>query len=1033
MTTYARKQFAGSLFEAGADTRQVNLVVDEILGDQIIATFTDGDTTPSVAVPNALFMTANTGATTISDLDDGFSGQIVTVVFGDANTTVDFTASGLVGNGGADWTPSANDSMRCVYDGTDWYCAISQAGGGSGVSVSGTPADGQVAVWTAADTIEGDSDFTWTDTTGALSIGHATGPSGLIINADSGGAGAGTDRNAYVQFLSDTSTFQLEAVIGHTRVSDQDALANTLFAADPGDFTIHHVGYSGTGFAIGALGRTKLRIDSTSVYWHAYFSPTTRYVRWQDSGTSGEEWHWDFTSFDDWRIQGLTDGMYLDGSLWMEEKAAAAADTATYGQIWVEDDVANRLKFTNDAGADWPLQSVHEAEYAYSSTVTAGDPGAYTLRFDSITIGSIANMYIDDLSLSEDWDWVLSNLADGDIISIKSAIDAADYIIASVNGTPTDGTGYWTVPLTLIHTGTIFTDGDPLRIEVQWFSQGGSGDVTKVGTPVDNQVGVWTGDGTIEGHAGFTYDSSTRTLSLLDGTYTDYISFQHDGVDANIDTAGADKIHITGTNYLDVEDGAELRVFEATNTNYTRISTIGSTLGHLYTTASYLELTATTGIRTAASKPFYVRGGSFLVQDGSATEYIQFAHDGTDVNITHSASTVDWNITGINGFNVVNYNFDVDQTVGVGQDNYVLTYDNTSGLISLEAATGGTPTDITVANEATDTTCFPLFVTAATGDLGPKSNAGLTFDSSTSNLSSTLIAGITSTDLVDKSDTETVSGSWTFSANPVIENALPYLYMRDTNATADEGNWIITAANDNFGIATATDAAPGTVAATIMQIQRSGTAGTNIVWDANTFILSDSTSLRIRGATSTHYVNFDHDDTDLNITAALTTDINLTGITAINAGTVDADFDAITATSYGGITEANLVDKSATETISGAWTHSGATVCSTSLNAVPLARNITATTNTATTDYGIVIRMTSGSGATFTLDGDPPTNAVVLLDNSSGNSWTIAASTSLIWAADATTGNRTLADDGLAVAIHRGSGTWIINGSDLLT
>jgi len=36
-----------------------------------------------------------------------------------------------------------------------------------------------------------------------------------------------------------------------------------------------------------------------------------------------------------------------------------------------------------------------------------------------------------------------------------------------------------------------------------------------------------------------------------------------------------------------------------------------------------------------------------------------------------------------------NFTFDADQTVGAGQDDYVLTYDNTSGLISLEAASGG--------------------------------------------------------------------------------------------------------------------------------------------------------------------------------------------------------------------------------------------------------------------------------------------------------------------------------------------------------
>jgi len=41
----------------------------------------------------------------------------------------------------------------------------------------------------------------------------------------------------------------------------------------------------------------------------------------------------------------------------------------------------------------------------------------------------------------------------------------------------------------------------------------GSGDVTKVGTPVDNQVGVWTGDGTIEGDAALTFDTTTNTLT----------------------------------------------------------------------------------------------------------------------------------------------------------------------------------------------------------------------------------------------------------------------------------------------------------------------------------------------------------------------------------------------------------------------------------------------------------------------------------------------------------------------------------------
>jgi len=103
------------------------------------------------------------------------------------------------------------------------------------------------------------------------------------------------------------------------------------------------------------------------------------------------------------------------------------------------------------------------------------------------------------------------------------------------------------------------------------------------------------------------------------------------------------------------------------------------------------------------------------------------------------------------------------------------------------------------------------------------------------------------------------------------------------------------------------------------------------------------------------------------------------------------------------------------------------------LDMAPNARSVSSSTNTASTDYSKVINLTGGSGQTFTLDGDPPTNAIIFIDNAAGNSWTIAASTSLIWAKDGTTGNRTLADDGVAIAKHRGSGTWIISGSAKLT
>ena len=53
--------------------------------------------------------------------------------------------------------------------------------------------------------------------------------------------------------------------------------------------------------------------------------------------------------------------------------------------------------------------------------------------------------------------------------------------------------------------------------------------------------------------------------------------------------------------------------------------------------------------------------------------------------------------------------------------------------------TAAIATTVTVADESSDTTCFPLFVTGATGDLGAKSGDNLTFNSSTGELEADIL------------------------------------------------------------------------------------------------------------------------------------------------------------------------------------------------------------------------------------------------------------------------------------------------------
>ena len=61
--------------------------------------------------------------------------------------------------------------------------------------------------------------------------------------------------------------------------------------------------------------------------------------------------------------------------------------------------------------------------------------------------------------------------------------------------------------------------------------------------------------------------------------------------------------------------------------------------------------------------------------------------------------------------------------------------------VTFDGALSGAATQVTVADESSDTTCFPLFVTAATGDLAPKSGTNLAFNSSSGRLDATQFNG----------------------------------------------------------------------------------------------------------------------------------------------------------------------------------------------------------------------------------------------------------------------------------------------------
>ncbi len=105
--------------------------------------------------------------------------------------------------------------------------------------------------------------------------------------------------------------------------------------------------------------------------------------------------------------------------------------------------------------------------------------------------------------------------------------------------------------------------------------------------------------------------------------------------------------------------------------------------------------------------------------------------------------------------------------------------------------TASTATNVTVADESSDTQCFPTFVTAATGNLPPKTGSNLTFNSSNGTLTATTFSGsgasltnipaATPTDSdIQVAYTVTANGSsaYRFAGNGVVSTAdNPDLYL----------------------------------------------------------------------------------------------------------------------------------------------------------------------------------------------------------------------------------------------------------------
>ncbi len=154
------------------------------------------------------------------------------------------------------------------------------------------------------------------------------------------------------------------------------------------------------------------------------------------------------------------------------------------------------------------------AEYRFDTSIIEADPGNGDFRMDNATPASVTELYISSTDDNgNDFDAFLSFIQPGAQIYIQQDNDSSKRILFNVDAT-IDQTGWWTIQGTIDTSGTIFDSNAKCTIVILYQGTATAGDVFKVGTPVEFEIGVWTGDGTIQGDDLFTYGANAEQLKI---------------------------------------------------------------------------------------------------------------------------------------------------------------------------------------------------------------------------------------------------------------------------------------------------------------------------------------------------------------------------------------------------------------------------------------------------------------------------------------------------------------------------------------
>jgi len=466
------------------------------------------------------------------------------------------------------------------------------------------------------------------------------------------------------------------------------------------------------------------------------------------------------------------------------------------------------------------------AQYRFDTSIVEADPGNGDFRMDNATPASVTELFVSSTTdNSIDFNTMLSLVGVGDQVYIQQDNDATKFVLFDVTAN-VDNTGWWSLAGTPSSSGTIFDNNAKCHILILLGGSGAFGDVFKVGTPVQFEYAVWTGDGTLASSTELIQDQIGGLINVSDNPA---LTLQESD-------AAANNRNWTWQAYNEV---FKLELYNDIFSSSSTVMEVQRTLN----VADLVQFTATSfdivGALTATSYGGILEAN---LLDKTAQETIsddwtfQTKTTHEEILLMHNAKYINW-LT-FAGVEVNMFTVHTDDVFYLGSQNY-------------KTVLRGIEVDINSAVEI---------------DINNDIDVN-------GNVNATTIGGIAIANLVDKSAGETITGLWIHDNELAITNANYLQFENNTGGLVNlftlysdnifylgSNGYIVNLRGANVRIST-----PGTIS---LQDNSEVTGGSY-------FDIRDGGIFRIRNSTDTDNVEFHHDGTDLNIDGLLTDAINI--------------------------------------------------------------------------------------------------------------------------------------------------------------